>query len=293
MKSELLQQCNLCNSGTLQVLDAACNIAQCQRCGYIFDNPRPTVEELISFYSQPAKYDSWLNEIESRDRLWKRRLNKLRSTRKAGSLLDVGTGIGQFLFHARSQYTEVFGTEVSTTAISIAKEKYGLDIFQGVIDDLARQDRTFDNITLFHVLEHVPDPKVVLQACHSLLSEGGIIAIAVPNEVASLRATVKRLLVKLGLKKPRSGAGKLGLPLIRLDGSIGEIHLSHFTPRVLRQLLESAGFSVVASTLDPYYVANGFRRFKADFYYFFCLSFFNLFRINIYDAMLMIGRKKS
>jgi SAM-dependent methyltransferase len=276
----------------LQVLDSACNIAQCRSCGYIFDNPRPTVEELITFYSQPAKYDSWLSEVESRDRLWKRRLRKLRSIRKPGSLLDVGTGIGQFLFHARSQYTEVYGTEVSTTAIGIAKEKYGIDVFQGVIEDMTHQNRTFDNITLFHVLEHVPDPRVVLKTCHSLLSDGGTIAIAVPSEVVSLRAAVKRMLVKLGLRKPRTGAGKLGLPLIRLDGSIGEIHLSHFTPKVLAQLLESESFSVIGSTLDPYYVANGFQRFKADFYYYSCLAFLNLFRVNVYDAMLMLARKK-
>jgi len=288
MESELLHQCNLCDSAQLDVLDAECNIAQCRSCGYVFDNPRPTLQALIGFYSKPGKYDSWLEELGPRERLWKRRLSKLQSTKKPGSLLDVGTGIGQFLSLARNSYSEVHGTEVSSTAVEIAKQRYGLDLFRGTIDDLATQCKTFDNITLFHVLEHVPDPKSMLNTCHSLLSPGGCLVIAVPNEVASLRGLKRRLFSKL--RKPKNG-GVLGLPRLTLNGSISEIHLSHFSPGVLARLLESTGFSVITSTLDPYYVRTGLRRLKADFYYYGCLVFRHLFGVNIYDTILMIARK--
>src|ERR1051325_4003964 len=169
MESELLQQCSLCDSHQLDVLDAQCNIAQCRACGYVFDNPRPPLAALIGFYSKPGKYDSWLEELGPRERLWKRRLSKLQSAKKPGSLLDVGTGIGQFLSLARNSYSEVYGTEVSSTAVEIARQKYDLDLFHGTIDDLHAHGRTFDNISLFHVLEHVPDPKSMLKTCHSLL----------------------------------------------------------------------------------------------------------------------------
>lgn len=288
MESELLHQCNLCDSAQLDVLDAECNIAQCRSCGYVFDNPRPTLQALIGFYSKPGKYDSWLEELGPRERLWKRRLSKLQSTKRPGSLLDVGTGIGQFLSLARNSYSEVHGTEVSSTAVEIAKQRYGLDLFRGTIDDLATQCKTFDNITLFHVLEHVPDPKSMLNTCHSLLSPGGCLVIAVPNEVASLRGLKRRLFSKL--RKPKNG-GVLGLPRLTLNGSISEIHLSHFSPGVLARLLESTGFSVITSTLDPYYVRTGLRRLKADFYYYSCLVFRHLFGVNIYDTILMIARK--
>jgi 2-polyprenyl-3-methyl-5-hydroxy-6-metoxy-1,4-benzoquinol methylase len=288
MESELLHQCNLCESALLDVLDADCNIAQCRSCGYVFDNPRPTLRELIGFYSRPGKYDSWLDELGPRNRLWRRRLSKLQSTKKPGSLLDVGTGIGQFLSLARSAYAEVYGTEVSSTAIEIAKQKYGLDLFHGTLEDLAAQGRTFDNITLFHVLEHVPDPKSMLSTCHALLVPGGRLVIAVPNEVASLRGFKRRLFSKL--RKP-NGSGVLGLPRLTLDGSVSEIHLSHFSPAVLARLLQATGFSVIVNTLDPYYVRTGLRRLKADFYYYACLLVRQLFRINIYDTILMIARK--
>src|SRR5580704_6837065 len=96
MKTEFLDKCLLCDSGTIEVLDPACNIARCCVCGFVFDNPRPALEELIRFYSQPTKYDSWLVELGPRERIWTRRLRMLLPFRKEGSLLDVGAGIGQF-----------------------------------------------------------------------------------------------------------------------------------------------------------------------------------------------------
>jgi len=292
MKTELLQRCGVCHSTMLDVVDADCNVARCQTCGYIFDNPRPTIEELINFYSRPTQYDSWLTELGTRDRLWKRRLSKLLSTKKSGSLLDVGTGIGQFLFWARNSYAEVYGTEVSSTAIQIAKEKYQLDLFQGTIEDLATRGKVFDNITIFHVLEHVPDPRSLLETCHRLLSAQGILVIAVPNEVASFRAFTRRLLMKTRVKK-RHRLGKFGLPRISLDPDSDEVHLSHFTPKVLHRLLQTAGFSLIENTLDPYYVATGIAKLKADIYYYLCNALLRLFKVNAYDTMLLIARKRS
>lgn len=288
MKTEVLERCNVCDSTALEVVDADCNVVRCQDCGYIFDSPRPVGEELIAFYSRPTQYDSWLTELEGRDRLWKRRLSKLRSTRKPGSLLDVGTGIGQFLALARDTYTSVSGTEVSSVAVQIAREKYNLDLFQGTIEAL--QGRVFDNITLFHVLEHVPDPTSVLNTCHSLLSSGGILVIGVPNEVTSLRAFLKRILARLGLRKQRQ-VGQFGLPLISLGSHSVEVHLSHFTPKVLHRLLQTTGFSIVESTLDPYYIATGASQLRADIYYYCCLAVLRTFKVNVYDTMLVIARK--
>ena len=290
METDLLHTCNVCDSNLLDLIDSDSNIVQCRSCGYVFDNPRPTLGELITFYSKREKYDSWLKELGPRDRLWKRRLKKLQSTRRPGSLLDVGTGIGQFLFAARTSYREVYGTEVSASAVAIAKQKYGLDLFHGSVEELVQQGKRFSNITLFHVLEHVPDPRAMLKTCHSLLEDGGCLVIAVPNELASLRGFKKKLFGKI---RKESSRGLLGLPRLTLDGSIAEIHLSHFTPSVLRRLVEGTGFSVMVNTLDPYYVATGFARIKADIFYYLCLAVHQIFRVNVYDAILMIARKEA
>jgi 2-polyprenyl-3-methyl-5-hydroxy-6-metoxy-1,4-benzoquinol methylase len=292
MKTEALQHCGVCNGSLLEVVDDGCNVQRCRNCGYVFDNPRPTLEELIAFYSRPTQYDPWLSELDTRARLWKRRLRKLKKTKKSGSLLDIGSGIGQFLSLARNFYTDVYGTEVSSTAIQIAKEKYQLDLFAGTLENPALQGKVFDNITLFHVLEHVPDPRLVLDDCHRLLRAEGILVIAVPNEVTSLRAITRRILTKAKVFKSRR-FGDFGLPRITLDANTHEVHLSHFTPVVLHRLLEATGFSVIQSTLDPYYVLSGWSGLKQDIYYNCCLALSCLFRVNLYDAMLVIARKNS
>ncbi len=292
MKLEHLDFCNLCNSNQIEILDANCNICKCRSCGYIFDNPRPIVDELIDFYSKPTKYDLWLSEEQARDLLWKRRLKKMEKTKKIGNLLDIGTGIGQFLHHARKYYTEVYGTEVSESAINIAKNKYNLNnIIKGEIENIQFKEITFDNITLFHVLEHVPNPKTVLEKCRSLLSSEGVLVIAVPNDILSWKIKVKKFLKNIGVKK-FSNLGKLDLPKIKLDGSLAEIHLSHFTPEVLKQLLERVGFSVIENSLDPYYGTKGVKLFYHHLYYIFHLILMFVLKRNYYDTIYIVAKKK-
>jgi SAM-dependent methyltransferase len=258
----------------------------------VFDNPRPSAQELVAFYSKPSKYDSWLAEAESRDRLWKGRLRRLLRTRKLGSLLDVGAGIGQFLEHARPHYTGVFGTEISNSAIELAAQKYGLSLYRGTIESIDFDGRSFDNLTLFHVLEHVNNPAAVIQKCHSLLSDGGVLVVAVPNDLNSLRARVKRMLGQLGWKRFRR-VGSSGLPRLTLDGSLEEIHLSHFTPGVLRRLLHECGFMVIDEGLDRYYVATGKARVRQEIWYAICSVVNLVFHLNVYDTILIIARKQT
>lgn len=287
---EVLHACPLCAADRLSVFDSVANLWECQRCSYVFDNPRPTLAALINFYSQPAKYDSWLAEEPARDVLWRRRLRKFLPLAKPGSLLDVGAGIGQFLAIARPSFTEVYGSEVSGSALQIARVKYNLTLYQGEIQDIDFSGKQFDNITIFHVLEHVPDPCGVLEKCSSLLSPGGVLAVAVPNDLYMLRG---RRFLKTARNRMFHRSGPTGLPKIVLDGSIAEIHLSHFTPAVLRQQLQQYGLNVVANTLDPYYAATGAAHLKHALRYAGCRAIHSVLRVNLYDTMLLIARKPS
>lgn len=285
---EQLDSCPLCGSDRFMALDAIADLCQCQQCGFVFDNPRPTIDALVAFYSQPTKYDSWLAEETARDALWSRRLSQLLPVAKVGSLLDVGTGIGQFLATARSHFAEIHGTEVSESAIHIARKKYGLELIRGEIQNIDFQGKKFDNITLFHVLEHVPNPRSVIEKCVSLLTDGGVLAVAVPNDLYTFR---QQRFLKTRLARRLGRSVELGLPKIVLDGTVSEIHLSHFTPEVLSRLLKDSGLALIANTLDPYYAASGFGAWKQAGYYSACKIFHSLFRRNIYDAMLLVARK--
>ena len=288
---ETLNSCPSCGADNIPSIDALSRICECKTCGCIFDNPRPTIEDLIAFYSRSDKYDAWVSEEVARDLLWSRRLKQLLRVGKLGSLLDVGAGIGQFLHHARPYFSAVCGTEVSKSAVEIAREKYGLDLRRGEIQSIDFGSEQFDNITLFHVLEHVPNPKSVIEKCSHLLRKNGVLVIAVPNDISSARAKTKRLLRSLGVSRFRN-VGKLGLPKLVLDGSLPEIHLSHFTPAALRRLVEQAGLSVTRDTLDPHYALIGLRKLKHDTYYVGCHFIKLLFGVNLYDTVLLVAEKR-
>jgi SAM-dependent methyltransferase len=286
------EHCLICNSDTLTILDGESNLCKCSSCGYIFDNPRPSFDEIQDYYSRPGKYDGWLENTESRDKLWKRRLNRMQKWKKQGSLLDIGTGIGQFLNIARDDFTETCGTEISGSAIHIAKECYGLDIFQGSIEDIDFSNRKFDNITIFHVLEHVDDPRAVIRKCRSLLKEGGMLFIAVPNDIQSIKAEVKDIAHKIGIYRS-SSKGVYGLPKIALDGSLDEIHLSHFTPSVIQSMLEREGFRVLDSSTDPYFISSGVHRIVQEIYYLSHRVIFRITGLNLYDTIWIVAENIS
>jgi SAM-dependent methyltransferase len=232
-----LTRCPGCESSTIEQ-DSF--LARCSDCKLVFDNPRPSPQEISEYYSQTGKYDHWLNNLSARQRMWTRRLRKLLPLSRRGSLLDVGTGIGQFLSIARNHFSPIAGTEVSTEAARIARERWGLDIHLGDISTLFSEK--FDNVTAFHVLEHTDEPLAFVGKCRELLRPTGRLFIAVPNDLGT----------------PRARFGKEVLKPIRLNGE-QEIHLSHFTPGSLANLLRRCGFRMLDLSLDPYWDSTGWK----------------------------------
>ena len=286
--TEMVLACGVCRSDRVQKIDSDFNFCRCESCGFVFDSPRPSFAEISAFYSQAGKYDVWLQKELARDMLWKRRLKKLLRAGAKGSLLDIGTGYGQFLHHARPHFAEVSGTEVSESAVALAKEKYGLSLLAGQVEALDLPPQSFDTITLFHVLEHVPDPGKLVDRCHVLLREQGILVVAVPNDVLAWTSKIKKLGNKLGLRPFQKFSPKLG---ISRAGASREIHLSHFTPPVLRRLLENCGLQVTEESLDPYYVSRRVRLSLDSAYYAAHQVLYAVLKINRYDTIWMVARK--
>jgi SAM-dependent methyltransferase len=248
---ESVSSCPLCGSVRLGHLDEAFHFDHCASCGFVFDNPRPTLAAIAEHYSRAGQYDDWLAHIDAREAMWKRRLRKMLHWVKKGSLLDVGTGIGQFLSLARPHFSQVYGTELSESAIRTAKERYDLDIFHGTIESLPHGG--YDNLTLIHVLEHVPSPHDTLRRCFELLNPGGRLFLCVPNDIRSWTSRLRALRARL-----RSGSNSrvIGLPRC---GTTNEIHLSHFTAATLSSGVRQAGFQVLDVGTDPVYAATGVR----------------------------------
>ncbi len=285
-----LEACNLCNSRQINILAENDPLYKCESCGHYFDNPIPEYQEIEKYYSRSDKYDYWVEKLDGRGQMWERRLNIILKKVSNGNLLDIGTGFGQFLSYAK-KYFKVFGTEISDSAIDLANKKYDLNIKKGEIESLSF-DQKFDIITLFHVLEHTNTPGETILKCKDLLKKNSYLIIAVPNEVFGIRYLLKRILrfFKIGHFK---NLGRIGFPPITLDFAQGEIHLSHFTDKVLKKFLEKNGFNVEKTCLDPYFGATGFMKlFHLGFYYS-TLAIKKITRINLYDTILIIAKKNN
>jgi 2-polyprenyl-3-methyl-5-hydroxy-6-metoxy-1,4-benzoquinol methylase len=95
-------------------------------------------------------------------------------------LLDVGCGNGSFLSTATESGWEALGVDPDPKAVAAAR-KLGFDVRQGSIDSFADMSSCFDVITLSHVIEHVHEPKQMIQSAYRLLKPGGVIYIDTPN----------------------------------------------------------------------------------------------------------------
>jgi 2-polyprenyl-3-methyl-5-hydroxy-6-metoxy-1,4-benzoquinol methylase len=179
----------------------------------------------------------------ARAAMWDRRLKLVRRFQSMGKLLDVDTGDGRFLQTSRAQGYEVTGTELSEAGAAFA-QRNGLDVRMGQITDLDLPAGSFDVATIWHVLEHVPNPGAVLPTVWSCLRPGGVLVVAVPNEENFF---VRR---RVGLAKTS--------PFDPLQFG-GEIHLTYFRPRTLRLTLQLNGFRVVEFGVDDGYFVRDLR----------------------------------
>ncbi len=94
-----------------------------------------------------------------------------------GTLLDIGAGTGDFLVTAKASGWKCYGAEPNAAARELAVQK-GIEIKE---DTAVYVDHHFDIITMWHVLEHVPNLEDQITALKRLLKPNGVLLIAVPN----------------------------------------------------------------------------------------------------------------
>lgn len=98
-----------------------------------------------------------------------------------GRVLDIGCGSGNFLAKLKALGWDVYGIDPSSIAVKIAKGRDLKNIQQGVIGAVKFPDNFFDVVTMFHVFEHIPNPRKVLSEIKRILKPGGFLIIGVPN----------------------------------------------------------------------------------------------------------------
>lgn len=157
-----------------------------KRPGQNYLETQPVPKSLDAYYES----DAYLSHTDAKDSLFAKayqfvkQITLKQKVRSIGNpnpgenkLLDFGAGTGDFLQFAKNKAWEVYGIEPNDQARNLAKEK-GLNLFFSLEE--FKNDQ-FDVITLWHVLEHIPNLKECLRQLQTLLKPGGILVIAVPN----------------------------------------------------------------------------------------------------------------
>lgn len=170
-------------------LPGSFRVVRCPRCGLLRQNPRPTRASINFYY--PPNYEPFVTAIEDEERAivrWDRRYGMRKRVRlierlqPGGRLLDVGSATGLFLAEMqRTGRWTTFGVEPSDAAASYARQRFGLEIFQGTLEELPLDEGPFDVITLWNVLEHLHAPITALQQVASLLGPKGWAVVTIPN----------------------------------------------------------------------------------------------------------------
>ena len=161
----------------------------CEACRCLFLHPMPDSREIERFY--PADYwwnarrSGGLKKLESVYRKLALRDHIAFITKAAGDrgvdVLDVGCGSGTLLGLLKQRGFRVTGLDFSAEAAAIAKAENGVDVAVGTLEEAHFPAESFDVVTLFHVMEHVTNPRLVLAQVSRVLKPNGVAILQVPN----------------------------------------------------------------------------------------------------------------
>jgi 2-polyprenyl-3-methyl-5-hydroxy-6-metoxy-1,4-benzoquinol methylase len=148
-------------------------------------SPQPSLEKLPSYYES----DDYISHTDGKRSLFEKiyhvvknialqnKLRLINSQSLKGNLLDIGAGTGDFLVVAKNNGWKIKGIEPGEKPKAIAVNK-GVS-FANDLSEL--ENNSFDIITMWHVLEHVPNLEFQIKELKRLLKPNGTILIAVPN----------------------------------------------------------------------------------------------------------------
>jgi len=231
--------CNTCGSmeNTPFCPENERGLVKCSQCGLVYVSPRPDVNELYALYGETyfhnddsgtVGYTNYIRDEANIRQTFARRLARierfLRGSEAPRRVMDVGCATGFFLSVAQEQGWNVDGIDISHFAVDYARQRFGFNVQQGSLLELDYPENAYDLITMWDVIEHVPDPKAYIERAAQLLKPGGMFALATPDvDSIPARMTGKRW---IGYK-------------------LSEEHVYYFSLKTLTRLLNDAGFDVV------------------------------------------------
>lgn len=261
---ETINNCPVCNHDKQRIFLSCIdhtvsretfNVVQCETCGFRFTNPRPDENEIGKYY-QAEEYISHSDTSKGlvnkmyrivRDYTIKRKVelvNGLTKNQKPGTrkLLDIGCGTAEFIHACKGNGWNVTGIEPSEVARKNAEQKYGITpLPQEKLFQI--NEKKFNVITLWHVLEHVHLLEKTINEINKLLLDDGVLIVAVPN------------CDSWDAKKYGEHWAAWDVPR----------HLYHFTKKDIETLFKRSGFKlaeVLPMKFDSFYVSLLSEKYK-------------------------------
>jgi ubiquinone/menaquinone biosynthesis C-methylase UbiE len=225
-------QCILCGNTERKPLirQGEWSVLRCTGCGLGVLDPRPDKHELGDLYQTNYLGDLYGEGVAVDSQGMKRRLSQethrirfFRRAKKNGRLLDIGCGMGYFLAACRDRGYQVEGMDISDDSASYVRDHLKIPLAVGTVDEIDYPPASFDIITMWHFLEHSPDPRLYLEKARKWLKPDGLLVVDVPNYTST----------------------DARCEWHQWRGWHLPFHLYHFTPKSLRGLLAKQGFRTI------------------------------------------------
>jgi 2-polyprenyl-3-methyl-5-hydroxy-6-metoxy-1,4-benzoquinol methylase len=216
------------------------DVWRCGPCGSVFVVPNPmqlsgTMEHLDQIASEEG--ERYMREVFiDREAFWLRHwtqrvLDLEARLGRVGRLLDIGCAMGHFQLAAEQRGWQTVGVELSEPQVRYARNVLHLDVRAQRFEEAGFEPQSFDVVTLWSVIEHVPLPCEFLAQARTLLRPDGLLVLQTPNQGS--------LITRLADAGYRLSGGRFLLGVYSLD------HIFRFDTRSLRFALQRSGFGTV------------------------------------------------
>lgn len=221
-----------------------------EKTGVLYTYPQP-LNDLSRYYES----ENYISHTDGKKSLFEKiyqiakqynldqKLKLIKESTQGKSILDYGCGAGDFLQHMQNNGYDVTGMEPNPKALEISQSKIGKE---NVVNcELKDINSKFDVITMWHVLEHIPNLNDILIELKQHLNPGGTLIIAVPNHLSYDANYYGKLWAAYDV--PR--------------------HLWHFNPDSLQLLINNFGMkieNVSPMILDAFYVSLLSEKYKGN-----------------------------
>jgi 2-polyprenyl-3-methyl-5-hydroxy-6-metoxy-1,4-benzoquinol methylase len=236
--------CPLCGGDDARLLSIqreVFGVVECRICGLVYLSPRPTKESIAAIYDETyykdptVGYPDYLKTFHDHReifvQIFDERLAAIGRFKETGRILEVGCAHGLLLDHFRKHGWDTFGVELSQPSARYAKEVLGLNVQNVPLERADFPERFFDVVLMLDVIEHFPDHKAAFDVVRRVLKDDGVMVAQVPWELYHWE---KVLCAVANGKKPGT-----------IEPDAVPAHISFFTPRTLRLMLEKHGFQVI------------------------------------------------